>query len=332
MRTMVPVCALLFSLVTGIRSENPPKMSDAMGEHLHGPVHTQKLVAKKLPEFSAFAPKTYFWSPAPWMVFDANGDLIEKAYSLSANGSPGVISRPLKDMNGWIVGYETVGPAVKSTSRTESVQGQHGPVEIRSYVNGVLESIQKITYGPSGTKSEELYCDAAGKILSQVRYTDRDRVKETEVRGYDGQFQLHTIHTFDSDGELMSLEFLDAKGKMVMSIAFRGGQLLSVWRDPECRGVGLSSALSSGDISTEYFVEDCRVETVVGRHPGRKWGLENDELERFDETGRSLEKLTFLYDRDHYGNWTRRIVSVWDASTNTLVPIEEDTRTITYYH
>jgi hypothetical protein len=41
--------------------------------------------------------------------------------------------------------------------------------------------------------------------------------------------------------------------------------------------------------------------------------------------------LTFQYQRDSHDNWTQRVISAWDPKTDTLIPIEEDDRTIIYY-
>jgi hypothetical protein len=71
---------------------------------------------------------------------------------------------------------------------------------------------------------------------------------------------------------------------------------------------------------------------IVQKHQGHIGEVENNEVERYNEAGDLLEKLTFQYDRDLYGNWTRRDVSLWDSRTNSMIPIQEDTRTITYYH
>lgn len=268
------------------------------------------------------------------MVFDPTGSLIERASSLAPDGTPEVISREKKGPNGFSETKE-VRDGRTTIWRSESTIGPYGPIESRNYRDGILQSFGKYNYDARGNNTGQSSYNSAGKLLNRSinRFDDAGRVVEWEVHGEGGRFQLHLLTTYGSDGALLARDVLDADGRIILSMAFRRERLISSWHAPECGGVSLGFIISNEDRSADYDVrEDCSVEMTLERHPGRKSNIENDEIERFDEAGQSLEKLTFQYERDHHGNWTRRVVSAWDSSTNTLVPIEEDTRTITYYH
>jgi hypothetical protein len=53
--------------------------------------------------------------------------------------------------------------------------------------------------------------------------------------------------------------------------------------------------------------------------------------ERFSPNNTLVESSPFSYERDAQGNWTKRIVSVWDPNSDTMIPIQEDSRALTYH-
>jgi hypothetical protein len=57
--------------------------------------------------------------------------------------------------------------------------------------------------------------------------------------------------------------------------------------------------------------------------------LDGEEHYNFD--GILDEKAEIKYTRDDRGNWTSRSVFVWDATSNQMIEVERDTRTIEYY-
>ena len=92
------------------------------------------------------------------------------------------------------------------------------------------------------------------------------------------------------------------------------------WTDPE-KG-----------ITEDYrFGDDGGLLKTVQSHVGRPRNTDPDTAELYDAGGKLLEKIAYQYDRDGNGNWTRRTISAWDATANTMVPIAVDQRQITYY-
>jgi hypothetical protein len=57
--------------------------------------------------------------------------------------------------------------------------------------------------------------------------------------------------------------------------------------------------------------------------------LESEEHYNFD--GILDEKAEIKYARDTHENWTSRSVFVWAATSNQVIEVERDTRTIEYY-
>jgi hypothetical protein len=66
-------------------------------------------------------------------------------------------------------------------------------------------------------------------------------------------------------------------------------------------------------------------------HPGRKGNIDSDEVRQYDAAGTLTEKVTFDYDWDSFGNWTRRTAYVWDLTTGTRTAVQRVTRVISYY-
>jgi hypothetical protein len=181
---------------------------------------------------------------------------------------------------------------------------------------------------------EESTYDAGGELRTRLitHYDAVGRVTAQEAHGPGDEFQLHFADEYGNDGSLVNRDYLSADGRIVMSLAFRGDRLLSFARAPDCRMQGSGFVLDGEGVSTEYQVhDDCTLEMIVQRHPGRETNFDNDVMERFDEAGHLLDRLTLHYDRDRYGNWTRRTISAWDPKTNQTVPIQEDVRTLTYF-
>jgi len=333
MRRTLPLWVLLCSLATASAADEPRKWTDALNRGLQGPVHTVKLKINRLPDFTRLHSEAALLAFDPWMVFDPTGSFIERASSLAADGTPEVISRNRTGPDG-LSETEEIRAGQATIWRSEQTFGPYGPIETRNYRDGVLQTSAKYDYDAVGNVTDQSVYDPAGKLLNRSisRYGDSGRLVEWEVHGPGDQFQLHVMDTYGGNGAFLGRDVLDAEGRIILSMAFRQERLMSSWHAPECQGVPLGFTVSNGDRSAAHDVkDDCSLEVTAERHAARQSNLENDEVERFNEAGQSLEKLTFHYERDDYGNWIRRMVSAWDTSTSSFVPIEEDTRTVTYY-
>src|SRR5262249_15577339 len=149
------------------------------------------------------------------------------------------------------------------------------------------------------------------------------------------QFSVDMADTYDAAGDVAERVWYGADGQPIRRMTFREGELLDWWQDPAAPSPNTSdTGFHNPDtgVTRSYHLEpDGTVRTTVEHSPSSPGNIENDDIERYDGEGNLLEKLTFQYQRDSYGNWVMRLISAWDPKTDALVPIEEDSRTITYY-
>jgi hypothetical protein len=135
---------------------------------------------------------------------------------------------------------------------------------------------------------------------------------------------------YDQDGDLVGRTYFDGNGKTVTTFSLTGGRLTSYWQADDCK-CSNSVGISLDDVSYDYQTEpDGSLETTVQNHPQTQSNMELTDTERFSSDNTLLEKVAFSYERDGWGNWTKRVVSAWDPKDNTMIPIKEDLRTLTY--
>ena len=67
------------------------------------------------------------------------------------------------------------------------------------------------------------------------------------------------------------------------------------------------------------------------QHTSGEGNLEPDSQEYYNFDGILEEKAEIKYSRDSHGNWTSRSVFAWNSTSNQMIEIERDSRTIEYY-
>ena len=129
----------------------------------------------------------------------------------------------------------------------------------------------------------------------------------------------------------------DSEGQLVWHLALNSdGEVLSYWYK-----VGYKPNVSSSDslgvcrrgLCVSYKFDERgsgRMEKSV-QHTSGQGNLEPDSEEHYNLNGVLDEKAEIKYARDAHGNWTSRAVFVWDATSNRMIEVERDTRTIEYY-
>jgi len=129
----------------------------------------------------------------------------------------------------------------------------------------------------------------------------------------------------------------DSEGQLVWHLALNGdGEVLSYWYK-----VGYKPKVSSSDslgvcrreVCVSYKFDEQgsgRMEKRVQRTSG-EGNLEPDSEEHYNFHGVLDEKAEIKYARDAHGNWTSRTVFVWDATSDRMMEVERETRTIDYY-
>lgn len=327
--------SLACSLILTASADSRHKWTDAANMGLRGLVHTQRFTSKKLHEDPRSNPKMHIWSPFAWMVFDSKGFFIEQSNSLKEDGTPEAVSRTKHDSEGRILESSVETADRVMAWRNEYHSGPHGVVESKTFQGEELHHWQRTDYDARGNVSEIATYNASGEVLSRAsyRYDEHDRVIDWRVVGLRGELQIHLVDRYDPAGEIAERMELNADGQPIRILELNKNQLLWWWQDPNCHcsgGIGLNDP--ENGVTTSYEIQpEGNLETTVEDHPGRYGNVEVDDMERFANNGDLLEKLTFRYERDQRGNWIARIISAWDSKTNTMIPIQEDHRTITYY-
>jgi len=311
------------------------KWTDTANMGLRGRVHTQRFTSKKLREDPRSHPKLHIWSPIAWMVFDSKGHFIEQANMLDEDGKPQAVSRMKRDAEGRIVESSSEANDRAPTWHNEFHYGPHGVIENRTYRGQEVQVRQTTDYDARGNAIEIRTYDAAGDIFSRAcyRYDDHDRVIEWRVFGIHNEFHTDMVDRYDQAGDIAERMELNGDGRPIRILVLNKNKLVWWWQDPNCNcsgGIGWNDPEKG--VTTSYEIQaDGTLETTVENHPGRYGNVEVDDMQRFASDGGLLEKLTFRYERDPQGNWVARTISAWDPKTNTLIPIQEDHRTMTYY-
>ena len=129
----------------------------------------------------------------------------------------------------------------------------------------------------------------------------------------------------------------DSEGQLVWHLALNSdGEVLSYWYK-----AGYKPKLSSSDslgvcrrgLCVSYKFDEQgsgRMEKSV-QHTSGEGNLEPDSEEHYNLNGVLDEKAEIKYARDAHGNWTSQTVFVWDATSNRMIEVERDARTIDYY-
>jgi hypothetical protein len=150
--------------------------------------------------------------------------------------------------------------------------------------------------------------------------------------GTDGRFVIHTLEHFDDHGNLIESVRLDPQGRVVSDLSFKDGVLTSWWQDPKIDCTNVAGFAWPGDFTVFYTTtEERKLLKTVQHHKGRRTNHEIDDEELYDENDHLLERIAYTYERDNQGNWTKRTSLILDSKTNSMVPVREDNRVLTYY-
>ncbi len=296
---------------------------------LKGPIHSEKTTVKKLSADPRSQPKLHVYGSPAWIVFDTDGRVIEEEH-----GQPGHRSPNVKIRNTYHSSDEddVTRTANGQVSRSQTVTRPDGTVETTTLQDGSLVCRTVDITDKEGNTLESTSYDASGEISDRwVYHYKNGKMTEMQAWGPHNAFVQHTASEFNSDGDLVVETFYDQTGKPVTTFSFDGARLRSYWQDPEC-GCSQNFGRRTKDVSYSYATRpDGSLETTVLNHPGTDSNREPSDEEVYVGDHVLVEKLTFTYKRDTHGNWTKRIVSAWDKKTGEMVPIEEDTRIVTYY-
>jgi hypothetical protein len=303
--------------------------TQASNTGLNGPVHTVKLQIQKLNEDPRSQPKLWSSVHGPWLVFDRQGRIIDNSNAPSPDGEVSGYARTEYRDDGSVIGHLSSEPGHEVLSRSETTTHPDGSTETSTFFDEKLVSRTLVRRNPERNEEEDFNYSASGELVSSSSSRSDNDGRNVDVIVTSPNSFWHMCDLYWENG--IQRTELNEQGKVLWSISMQDGKLLSAWHDPDCHCAGSLGWDKHYEGGTSYgFQEDGALEEIISKHPGRYGNIENDEEERYRD-GILMEKLTFEYQRDSYGNWTERTVSAWDPETNSVVPIEADTRVITYY-
>lgn len=318
---------------------------------LHGRVHTARVITRELSPDprtrhpnSRETPKLSVQEPGQWVVFSPDGYMIESGI-LSQDGSPIITARDRKVTDGLktvtFSGTADDPEAIRNEGRF-SPDGEL--IDELTYEHDKLTSRHVQERDDDTGWTEDMVYNANGDLESHssIRHDKRGREVEWIVSG-GGRLVLHQRDTYDEtsegndDSALTSRAWFDQNGLLFREITLRKGQAISWWQRPKCGsicgeqtdGVGLNFPF---DHSVFYeFNLDGSLLTTIQHHKDRYGNIDNNVDELLDRDGKILEKIAYSYERDEFGNWTERTVSILDPATGQMVDVRLDKRDLTYY-
>jgi len=325
--------AFLAAAVCQQHPETAPKMRFSEIEGLRGPIHTQLDSSKKLNDDPRENPRIHVRSQEGWLEFAPDGTLAEHG-TLDSSGRVTNRVREKRDADGnstESIFVDTDSPKV-IRQRVENDKPTDGVSETKIFTDEKLTTRIVNIYNPQTSQGESTTFDAEGNIVGHsTGHRNPDR-QESEVYGPGGRFIVHSLRRFNSHNELTETLRYDAEGKVISDLSFKDGVLTSWWQDPKCEctnGAGFHQP--DGTTVSYNTTKEGRLLKNIQHHVGRPTNHEIDDEELYDESGQLLERIAYTYERDAHGNWTQRIASILDHKTNTMVPVREDTRILTYY-
>jgi len=323
-----PAVALALSCCVLVAQDHLPdeEKNDRTNIGLQGPVHTSLIVTAQVnPDPRDMKDRhVYYFTGTPWQVFDRNGWVIESA-SQVIDGKPQAITKQARDKDG---GFP------ESGLRTET-EGNCERKETKRYRSGKLESHEIETYDELGWSihSETFYED--GRLSSETDYTFLDPIAFHESKSYaqDGTVALHWASRSDDPIDRYDFSQYDSSGRTVLTFTTLNAEIISKWRSPQWNqsSPAIVRTRLSHFSTTFVFSETGELNRTVEDHEGRERAAAPDDALVFDGNGALVDKIVYEYTRDGHGNWTSRSVLVWDKQTNSMVEVERESRTLTYY-
>jgi hypothetical protein len=314
---------------------------------LHGRVHTLRVIRHQLspdPRTRSKIPhqssqKLFIQEPGVWVVFGLDGEVIENSGSLSADGSPVNPTRERKTNNGSkavVISGTADDPEEFRTEKAFDSDGQLTEESIYQHRKLLSRHVQKRN---SGSVEDITYDDVGNEIFHSREQCDKaGRVADLILIDHDRQI-FHQRDSYDECGEasaLIARAWLDQNGLLLGEITIREGIAMSSWRRADC-GELCWRQMSLGftfpfDRSINYDLQpDGSLLTTIEHHKGRYGNIENDDVELSNQNGTLIEKISYRYLRDQYGNWTERTTSILDPATGQMIDVRLDKRDLTYY-
>lgn len=336
-RVLSPLCVLaLFGLACS--AQETQHWTERRNLGFEGPVRsTLTTVARPNPDPRPAAQRKLMVEANPdWAVFDTQGRRIEFASASSREH------------------FEAISKCTFQADGTESCEdsmGQHQ--ESRKQETTLPDGTREVNYflGSKMESREVTRFDEKGRAVVSRNYNGNGRLTSEDSTLFSNDGQTRTWKIYDESGHVALNErthvaedetrfdrwSYDSKGDLVWHLALNGdGEVLSYWYD-----VGYKPTQSSSDslgicrprLCVSYKFDEQgsgRMEKFV-QHTSGEGNLEPDSEEHYNFDGILDEKAEIKYARDTHENWTSRSVFVWAATSNQVIEVERDNRTIEYY-
>ncbi len=268
-----------------------------------------------------------------WAVFDIQGRRTEFASACSLDGFE-AISKCTFQADGTEVCTDSTGRTQET--RREEATLPDGAREV-TYLRGSKVDNREVTrLDEKGNTVSSRNYDNGGRLTSEYS-TLPNGDDEWKIYDENGHIVQNCQTRESNDKTRFDRWSYDSEGQLVWHLALNSdGELLSYWYK-----VGYRSMVSSSDslgicrtaLCVDYKFDEQgsgRMEKTV-QHTSGEGNLEPDSEEHYNLEGVMDEKAEIKYARDAHGNWTSRTVFVWDATSNRMIEVEQDTRTIDYY-
>ena len=266
-------------------------------------------------------------------VFDAQGRRIEFA-SASSRDRVEVIDKCSFQVDGTEICISNTGQR-EETRKQETVLAD-GSRELKYFRGSKVASREVTSFDEKGSAVASLNYDGNGRLTSEdATLSNGDH--DWKIYDENGHLVLHEQTRVADDQSRFDRWSYDSEGELIWHLGLnRDGEILSDWYR-----AGYKPKLSSSDslglcrmgLCTSYKFDERgsgRMERTI-QYTSGEGNLEPDSEEHYNLDGVLDEKAEIKYTRDAHGNWISRSVFVWDVSSNRMIEVERDTRTIEYY-
>jgi len=293
-------------------------------------------VERRSPDPRAPGKRALFLRRGPeWFLFDRNGKRIESASASDSDQIIDVSKRTEVKADGTEVWTNSKGEV--SESRRQEILLPDGRREVTYYSNSKVANREVIRFDKKGREVELRGFNSKGSLISEqsTAFSEQGEMRTWKLYDEDGAPAQEIRTSVPVDESRIDRWQYDAEGRLAWHVAINGeGELLTYWYAPgyvpKLSSSGSLGVCHPGACVSYKFDERGGVEKTVQHTRGKAY-LEPESEEHYNGVGEMDEKAEVKYNRDSHGNWILRSVLLWDAFSNLMIEVEQDSRKIEYY-
>ncbi|HYR43918.1 MAG TPA: hypothetical protein VER98_12895 [Terriglobia bacterium] len=327
--TISGISVLFMAMLLATAGDRPP---DIENFGLSGPVHTVNSTVEKLSPDPRNRPLIPLWTACGNCSFDRRGYSISRAHV--SDGALQIAHVEVNsDAQGWPTEERSYGDDGALRSRTVFYNGPYGPLDSESWIGDRQTSRSQNVYDEHGHTIVSRTWDESGlSVEILTRWGEHDEELEEIIRFPQSNGEDIQTTTYSANGDRSAIE-RRRNGDLLMRVTFDDERVTSWFMKKDANfGIGFGTKSEPG--FTVNFGSEPQTGGLVRTeyvHPGRKGNIDPDEVREYDAAGTLAEKVTFDYDWDSFGNWTRRTAYVRDLTAGTPTAVQRVTRVISYY-